>query len=111
MLPIESKVTLVVFSSYKKCLIAFGETSSQSETALCSAVVAQSGTDAMVPLVPWPVPGHQRLDIPSESAGCLAARKKKKRDTLELGRQLTRVGGTRNIAQYLRSGAARGEWS
>ena len=35
---------------------------SQSETALCSAVLAQSGTDAMVPLVPWSVPGHQRLD-------------------------------------------------
>ena len=50
---------------------------SQSETALCSAELAQSGADAMVPLVPWPVHWHQRLDSTSESAGCLAARKKK----------------------------------
>ena len=63
----------------KKSLIAFAEiNSSQSETALCSAVLAQSDTDAMVPLVHWPVPGHHRLDSPSESAGCLAARKKNK---------------------------------
>ena len=55
---------------------------SQSETALCSAVLDQSGTDAMVPLVPWPVPGHQRSDSPSESAGCLAAREEKSRKVL-----------------------------
>ena len=73
----ESKVTLVAFKNNKKCLIAFGEIfSSQSKTALCSAVLAQSATDAIVSTIPWPVPGHQRLDGPSESAGCLAARKK-----------------------------------
>ena len=42
---------------------------SQSETALCSALLAQSGTDAMVPLVPWPVPGHQRLDARQSPLG------------------------------------------
>ena len=59
-------------STTKKCLVAFEEmNSSQSETALCSAVLAQSGTDAIVSMIPWP----ERLDGPSESAG-LAARKK-----------------------------------
>ena len=54
----------------QKVPIAFWRVNiSQSETALCSAVLAQSGTGAMVPLVPWPVPGHQRLDIP-----CVARR-------------------------------------
>ena len=68
----------------KKCLIAFGEiNSSQSETALCSALLVQSGTDVMVPLVRWPLPGHQRMDSPSESAGCLAARKKKEKSPQE----------------------------
>ena len=62
----------------KKCLIAFGEiNSSQSETALCSAVLAQSGTDAIVSMIPWPVPGHQQLDTPSESGRCLAHTKTK----------------------------------
>ena len=71
------QVTQVAGNTYKKVPIAFGEeTSLRSETALCSAVLAQSGTDAMVPIVPWPVPGHQRSDDPSESTGCLAARKK-----------------------------------
>ena len=46
----------------KKYLSLLEVSSSQSETALCSAMLAQSGTDAMVSLVPWPVPGHQRLD-------------------------------------------------
>ena len=75
---------------------------SQSETALCSAVLAQSGTDAMVALVPWPVPGHQRLDARQSTAGCLAARKKKtlviSPEERQLGRQLKRVGGARNIS-------------
>ena len=48
------------------------------------AVLAQSGTDAIVSLMPWPVPGHQRLDSPSESAGCLAARKKTKEKSLRI---------------------------
>ena len=40
---------------------AFGEKQAQkASTALCSAVLAQSGTDAMVPLVPWPVPWTTR---------------------------------------------------
>ena len=65
----------------KKCLIAFGETnSSQSETALCSAVLAQNGTYAMVSMVPWTVPGQKRLDNPSNSAGCLATRKRGKKN-------------------------------
>ena len=64
----------------KKCLIAFGEiNSSQSETALCSAVLAQSCSDTIVSVIPWSAPGHWRLDGPSESAGCLAAREKKKK--------------------------------
>ena len=35
---------------------------SQGETALCCAVLALSGTDTLVSLIPRPVPGHQRLD-------------------------------------------------
>ena len=50
---------------------------SQSETALCTAVLAQSGTDAMVPLVPWPVPGHQRLDARQSPLGASQHAKKK----------------------------------
>ena len=50
---------------------------SQSETALCSAVLAQRGTDAMVPLVPWPVPGHQRLDVRQSPLGASQHAKKK----------------------------------
>ena len=46
----------------KKCPSLEVVNISQSETALRSAVLAQSGTDAMVPSAPWPVPGHQRLD-------------------------------------------------
>ena len=43
---------------------------SERETALCSAVLALSGTDTMASMIPWPMPGHQRLDTPSDSAGC-----------------------------------------
>ena len=46
----------------KKCLSLLESNSSQSEAALCCAALAQSGTDAMEPLIPRPVPGHQRLD-------------------------------------------------
>ena len=49
---------------------------SQSETALCGAMLAQSGTDAMVPLVPWPVPGHQRWDARQSPLGALQHAKK-----------------------------------
>ena len=55
--------------------------SSQRETALCSAVLAQSGTDAMVPLVPWPVPGHQRLDAGQSPLGASQHEKKKRTST------------------------------
>ena len=34
----------------------------QARTALCSAVLAPSGTATMTSSTPWPVPGHQRLD-------------------------------------------------
>ena len=44
---------------------------SERETALCSAVLALSGTDTM--MIPRPVPGRQRLDTMSKSAACLAA--------------------------------------
>ena len=46
---------------------------SERETALCSAVLALIGTDAMASMMQWPVPGHQRLDTLSDPAGCLAA--------------------------------------
>ena len=79
----ESKVTLVENNNYKKVPYRlWRDNCSQNETALCSAVLAQSGTGAMVSMAPWPVPGHQRLDSPSESAGCLAARKKNSGKTI-----------------------------
>ena len=46
---------------------------SERETALCSAVLAMIGTDAIASMMQWPVPGHQRLDTLSDPAGCLAA--------------------------------------
>ena len=62
---------------------------SEREAALCSAVLALSGTDTMVSLIPRPMPGHQRLDTMSKSAGCLAAPtpiKKRRRHSAELAR-------------------------
>ena len=59
--------------------IALEKNSSQSETALCSAVVAQSGTDTMVSMIPWPVPGHQRLDACQSPLGASQHAKKKTR--------------------------------
>ena len=41
---------------------------SERETALCSAVLALSGTDAMASMIPWP-----GLDTSLDPAGCLAA--------------------------------------
>ena len=49
--------------------------SSQRDTALCSAALAQSGTESMVPLIPWPSTWAPAAGRPSESARCLAARK------------------------------------
>ena len=44
--------------------VPFGRKQAQkASTALCSVVLTQRGTDAVVPLVPWPVPGHQRLRV------------------------------------------------
>ena len=70
--PIESKVTLVVFYNYKKCLIAFGEITA----LICKAGPEWYGCHGTFGTLAstW----HQRLDIPSQSAGCLAARKKEK---------------------------------
>ena len=42
-------------------------------------MLALSGTDTMSLKMTWSVPGHQRWDTPSMSAGCLAARKKQKK--------------------------------
>ena len=63
---------------------------SQSETALCNAVLAQSGTDAMVPLVPWPVPGHQRLDARQSPLGASQHAKKKKKQGRSSGKKHAR---------------------
>ena len=51
----------------------------KASTALCSAVLTQSGTDAMVPSVPWPVPGHQRLDARQSPLGASQHAKKSSR--------------------------------
>ena len=69
----ESKVTLVAYDNYKKVPIAFGEI-----TALrARRHSAVQGTDAMVPLEPWPVPGHQRLDARQSPLGASQHAKKK----------------------------------
>ena len=57
-----SKGTLVVYN--KMPYRFWRDNSSQSETALRSAVLAQSGSDAIVSMIPWPVPGHQQLGQP-----------------------------------------------
>ena len=62
----------------KKCLSLLERNSSQRDTALCSAVLAQSGTYAMVPLIPWPAVGR-----PSESAGASQHAKKLHKNTLD----------------------------
>ena len=49
--------------NYEKSAVRFWRTNcSQGETALCCAVLALSGTDTMVSLIPRLVTGHQRLD-------------------------------------------------
>ena len=55
--PVESRHSQA--KNYEK-LVPCGFVEKQAQkasTALCSAVMTQSGTDAMVPLVPWPVLG------------------------------------------------------
>ena len=73
--PFRKQATLVAIDNYKNRFRSANI--SQSETALCSALVAQSGTDATVPSVPWPVPGHQRLDARQSPLGALQHAKKK----------------------------------
>ena len=53
----------------KKCPSLLEINNSRRDTALCNAVLAQSGTDVMVPLIPWQVPGHQRLDARQSPLG------------------------------------------
>ena len=53
----------------KKCLSLLEINSSQRDAALCSAALAQSGTDVMVSLIPRPVPEHQRLDARQSPLG------------------------------------------
>ena len=71
------EVIRVAFDNNKKMPVALEKNSSQSETALCSAVVAQSGTDTMVSMIPWPVPGHQRLDARQSPLGASQHAEKK----------------------------------
>ena len=73
----ESKVTRVAFNTCKKVPIAFGDQQFSERHGAMQCSAGQSGTDAMVPLVPWPVPQEQRLDSRQSPLGCLAARKKK----------------------------------
>ena len=81
------KTTTPVESRYSQdrklrdaCTLCFWrEKAQKARTALCSAVLALRGTDAMSSKMTWPVPGHQRWDTLSMSAGCLAARKKQKK--------------------------------
>ena len=49
-----------------------------ARTAPCGAVLALSGTDTLVSLIPRPVPGHQRLDDRRSPLGASHHKKKKK---------------------------------
>ena len=77
--PLRKQATLSQSTTAKKSqsLQESEHLSERDGTLQCSV---HNGAGAMVPIVPWPVPGHQRLDIPSESAGCLATRKKKRKN-------------------------------
>ena len=79
---LHGKVTRV-----EKCLSLLETNSSQRDTALCSAVLAQSGTDAMVPWIPWPVPGHQRLDARQSPLSASQHAKNFKKNTLHIHSQ------------------------
>ena len=68
----------------KKCLSFLEINSSQRDAALCSAAVAQSGTDVMVSLIPWPVPEHQRLDARQGPLGASQHAKKTQKTTLHI---------------------------
>ena len=72
------------FRQLQKSAYRFGKkNSSQSETAHSSAVLAQSGTDTMVSMIPWPVPGHQRLDARQSPLGASQHAKKKPKKNLQ----------------------------
>ena len=90
------RVTRVTFQSQlrKKCGSLLEINCSQGETALCCAVLALSGTDTLVSLIPRPVPGHQRLDDRRSPLGASQHKKGKKLvvspEERQLGRQLIR---------------------
>ena len=75
------RVTRVKFQSQlrKKCRSLLEINCSQGETALCCAVLALSGTDTLVSLIPRPVPGHQWLDDRRSPLGASQHKKKKKK--------------------------------
>ena len=83
------RVTRVTFQSQqrKKCRSLLEINCSQGETALCCAVLALSGTDTLVSLIPRPVPWAPAVGRPSKSAGCLTAQKKRKKNSCRLSRR------------------------
>ena len=96
----------ISIATTKKCRSLLEINCSQGETALCCAVLALSGTDTLVSLIPRPVPGHQRLD---DRRSPLGASQHKKKTTLvvspeerQLGRQLIRVGGAHHDVLHQR---------
>ena len=75
------RVTRVTFQSQlrKKCRSLLEINCSQGETALCCAVLALSGTDTLVSLIPKPAPGHQRLDDRRSPLSASQHKKKEKK--------------------------------
>ena len=91
------RVTRVTFQSQlrKKCRSLLEINCSQDETALCCAVLALSGTDTLVSLIPRPIPGHQRLDDRRSPLGASQHKKEKNScrpspEERQLGRQFMR---------------------
>ena len=84
----------------KKCRSLLEINCSQGETALCCTVLALSGTDTLVSLIPRPVPGHQRLDDRRSPLGASQHKKKNsyrqsRRTSLQWwNHNLLAVGGT-----------------
>ena len=79
-----NRVTRVTFQSQlrKKYRSLLEINCSQGETALCCAVLALSGTDTLVSLIPRPVPGQQRLDDRRSPLGTSQHKKKRKKKLL-----------------------------
>ena len=81
--------------SHISCRSFFEINCSQDETALSCAVLALSGTDTLVSLIPRPTPGHQRLDDRRSPLGASQHKKEKKTfvvnpEERQLGRHLMR---------------------